>query len=271
MPPHLLSPERLTETLATQLGQFDHINWVTHTGSTNADLMAQAYLPIGSCQLLGAHLQTAGRGRAGRVWHNTADQSLTFSCCFETDLKPLALNGLSLALGVGTCEALRAFCPAHQIDRLKLKWPNDLMFEHGKLAGILVETQINAKRIRIVVGMGINLTHAQALGETLGRQVSALNSIFSLNTDTLTSIICHVATAWHDIVFHYTQHNFLAFAPRFTQLDYLANQPIDVLQHQNLLLQGMACGIDSHGALRVCNEQGVTAVTVGDISVRLQQ
>lgn len=270
MPLTLPAPAQLNDALRIHLGQFARVNWVTQTGSTNADLMSQHDLLMGQSQLLGAHLQTAGRGRAGRVWLNKTGQSLTFSCGFETDLKPTQLNGLSLALGVGACEALRAQCPADQVDRLKLKWPNDLMFEHGKLAGILVETQINAKRIRIVVGMGINLTHAQTLGDTLGRQVAALNDIITLNHATIMALIGNVASSWHDIVFKYAQHGFAFFLPRFTHLDYLANQPVEVFQHQIHLFEGIAHGIDSQGALQVQNDEGIKAVTVGDVSVRLQ-
>ncbi len=270
MPLTLPSPAQLNDALSAHLGQFTRVNWVAQTGSTNADLMSQHDLLIGQSQLLGAHLQTAGRGRAGRIWLNQTGQSLTFSCGFETDLKPTQLNGLSLALGVGACEALRARCPTDRVDRLKLKWPNDLMFDHGKLAGILVETQINAKRIRIVVGMGINLTQAQALGDTLGRQVAALNDIFTLDHATIVTLIGKVASSWHDIVFNYAQHGFVIFLPRFKHLDYLANQPVDVLQHQNHLFAGIAEGIDSQGALQVRNAQGIKAVTVGDVSVRLQ-
>lgn len=270
MPLTLPSPAQLNDALRTHLGQFARINWVAQTGSTNADLMSQHDLLVGQSQLLGAHLQTAGRGRAGRVWLNKTGQSLTFSCAFETDLKPSQLNGLSLALGVGACEALRAQCSADQVDRLKLKWPNDLMFEHGKLAGILVETQINVKRIRIVVGMGINLTHAQALGDKLGRQVAALNDIITLNCATVITLISNVASSWHDIVFKYAQHGFVDFLPRFTHLDYLVNQPVEVLQHQNHLFEGIALGVDSQGVLQVRNDQGIKAVTVGDVSVRLQ-
>jgi len=233
--------------------------------------MSHHDLSVGQSELLGTHLQTAGRGRAGRVWHNAPDQSLTFSCGFETDLKPLELNGLSLAFGVGACEALRAQCPTDQVDRLKLKWPNDLMFDHGKLAGILVETQINAKRIRIVVGMGMNLTHAQELGDTLGRQVAASNDIFALDHEMLVTLIRNVAASWHDIIFNYAQKGFLTFKRRFTHLDYLKNQPVEVLQHQNRLFEGIAQGIDSQGALLISHDQSITAVTVGDISVRLQK
>jgi BirA family biotin operon repressor/biotin-[acetyl-CoA-carboxylase] ligase len=266
----LPSPERLTQSLALQLNQFTQTNWVMQTGSTNVDLSSLTHEPMGSSQLLGAHHQTAGRGRAGRVWHNTTGQSLTFSCGFETDLKPLQLNGLSLALGVGACEALRAQCPANQADRIKLKWPNDLMFDDGKLAGILIETHINAKRIRIVVGIGLNLTHAQELSDQLGRPVAALNDFIGTNPETVTALVSQIASSWHEIVFKYAQQGFLTFMPRFTRLDYLANKPVEVLQYQNRLFEGIAQGIDSQGALQVQNEQGLTAITVGDVSVRIQ-
>jgi BirA family biotin operon repressor/biotin-[acetyl-CoA-carboxylase] ligase len=268
---NLPSPDEITSILNKQLTPFTRINWVAQTGSTNADLMSSHNLSAGQSQLLGAHLQTSGRGRAGRVWHNTAEQSLTFSCGFETNLKATELNGLSLAIGVGACEAMRSLCQTQNIDRLKLKWPNDLMIDHGKLAGILVETQINTKRIRVVAGIGINLTHAKQLSNTIGREVSALNDIIALSPETVINLINKIASSWHDIVFNYAQRNLSTFEARFKHLDYLLNQSVDVVQHQSPLFEGIAQGINSQGALLVRHNQETRAVTVGDISVRMKR
>jgi BirA family transcriptional regulator, biotin operon repressor / biotin---[acetyl-CoA-carboxylase] ligase len=266
---NLPSPEEITSILSKQLTPFTRMNWVAQTGSTNADLMSNHDLSMGQSQLLGAHLQTTGRGRAGRVWHNTAGQSLTFSCGFETNLKATELNGLSLALGVGACESIRKLCPGENIEQLKLKWPNDLMFHHGKLAGILVETQINTQRIRVIVGIGINLIHAKQLSNTIGREVSALNDFMTLKPEGVVTLINKIATTWHNIIFNYANNNLLTFEQRFKHLDYLLNQPVTVTQNQSTLFEGIAQGINSQGALLVHNGLKTRAVTVGDISVRV--
>lgn len=269
MPSHEINSNGLTQKLRLNLSQYTHIDWLAQTGSTNADLMAQPRQTIGSSQLLGADLQIAGRGRAGRAWHNTAGQSLTFSCGFETALVPTELTGLSLALGVGACEALRALCTTTWVNRLKLKWPNDLMLDDGKLAGILVETQISHQRVRIVVGIGINLSHAGTLSRNLGRQVAAWESLQSINEQNLSDIVCAIATAWHRIVFGYAQATFKSYVTPFAHLDYLSQQPVLVMHNDRCLIEGIATGVNLKGALTVTHDQGVEHVTIGDVSIRL--
>lgn len=97
-------------------------------------------LPIGSIVI--ADHQTAGRGRLDRPWEAPPGTALLVS--FVLDPDPL----LSLAAGVAAAEACGP--------RVRLKWPNDLLLDGGKLGGILVE----ATPAKAVVGIGINLTWA---------------------------------------------------------------------------------------------------------------
>ena len=152
--PHALAfpePAELAAALRARLPGFGHIGWERTTGSTNADLMRQVRGPgagrAGSPApwLLGAHLQTAGRGRVGRTWENQIGDALMFSCAFVAKIPLATLPGLSPALGVAACEALRGLLRDQawaDARRLVLKWPNDIQFDDAKLAGILVETAL---------------------------------------------------------------------------------------------------------------------------------
>ena len=128
------TPNTFQERLSALLPGFSSVNWVDSTGSTNKDLGDLAREMVGATswpRLLGAHLQTAGKGRAARPWHNTAGACLMFSCGFAPRIGAGELPGIAPALGIASCLAIRSLLvprlgvrAAHQ---LTLKWPNDLL------------------------------------------------------------------------------------------------------------------------------------------------
>lgn len=123
--------------------------------STNSVLMqaAEAGAPDGS--VVCAEYQFAGRGRRGREWQAVLGGSLTFSVLWRFEEGIAALVGLSLAVGVAIARALNRFSPYP----VKLKWPNDVLVDYRKLAGILVEIQGDIQGPSFaVVGIGLNVS-----------------------------------------------------------------------------------------------------------------
>jgi len=129
--------------------------------STNTRLMQRAAQGARSGLALAAEVQTAGRGRRGRVWHSGLGHTLTFSLLWQFVQGARELGGLSLAVGVGLVRALRA-AGAHAA---QLKWPNDVVLPSGKLAGILIEMQGDVLGpSTAVIGVGVNVrTDARVL------------------------------------------------------------------------------------------------------------
>jgi BirA family transcriptional regulator, biotin operon repressor / biotin---[acetyl-CoA-carboxylase] ligase len=124
-------------------------------GSTNdeAGRLARAGASHGTVVI--ARAQTAGRGRSGRVWQSPPDAGLYVSAVVRPPFVDLVdVPPMTLAIGIGLCEAVRA-CGAAAV----LKWPNDLLVDGKKLAGVLVESQSQGSRLEsVVVGIGVNLT-----------------------------------------------------------------------------------------------------------------
>lgn len=157
-----LSPEALTAALRPGWAR---VTVVAETGSTNADLLADASAPDRS--VLVAEYQTAGRGRLDRTWTAPAGRALTFSVLLRPAV-PLATWGwLPLLTGVALREAVVAATGVEA----GLKWPNDLLAVPAaadaapavgalprKLAGILAQTSGRA----VVVGIGLNVTTTSA-------------------------------------------------------------------------------------------------------------
>ncbi len=116
-------------------------------GSTNSTLLQSG------CSV--ADEQTAGRGRVGRSWHGDSG-TLTFSildCVTRHGLKNEQIPRIAIVAGVSIAEAIESFAgPIHT----RLKWPNDVYIDGGKVAGILVEG-ISGRPSRYVLGVGINV------------------------------------------------------------------------------------------------------------------
>jgi len=137
----LLGPGRLWRDLRV----------VAETGSTNADLLAAAAGGAGEGMVLGAEAQSAGRGRMGRHWVSPPRAGLMFSVLLRPAAVPAARRGwVPLLTGVAVASALSAQAGVDA----RLKWPNDVLVNGAKLAGILAEQTGDA----IVVGTGINVS-----------------------------------------------------------------------------------------------------------------
>ncbi|MFC4845836.1 biotin--[acetyl-CoA-carboxylase] ligase [Hephaestia sp. GCM10023244] len=125
---------------------------VAETGSTNADLIALARDGVPEGLWLRAERQTAGRGRQGRAWASPVGNLYASTIVRLRPADPAAAT-LALVVAVAVEEAVSLFLPAQEPAGLALKWPNDLLFDGAKLAGILLERAGDA----VVIGVGINL------------------------------------------------------------------------------------------------------------------
>ncbi|KJX75509.1 biotin-- protein ligase [Mycobacterium lepromatosis] len=146
-----------------------HLDVVTQTGSTNADLLAQAAsgIDIDGAVLIAEH-QTAGRGRHGRSWSASPRAQITMSIGVSVADVPVATWAwLSLATGIAVLDTVAPLLDVTGVDA-GLKWPNDVLAgppgSKGKLAGILAEVV----RQVIVVGVGLNVTQAPDEVDGLG-------------------------------------------------------------------------------------------------------
>lgn len=98
--------------------------------------------------------QTAGRGRAGRVWSAVPGSSLLCSILLRPSLPADRLGPLPLAVGVAVAETIESFVPR----ACGLKWPNDVLIDGRKVAGILLQSRLSARGMAyLIVGIGINV------------------------------------------------------------------------------------------------------------------
>lgn len=262
----LAPPATMRAALAERLPAFAQVDWVEQTGSTNTDLLAQARQGNGArARLLGAHSQQSGHGRAGRPWRAQVGHTLLFSCAFDINLSPASLPMLSPLAGLLACEALRELAPDATLD---LKWPNDVQRDGAKLAGILVEsTRSRTGRQVVVIGMGLNLSGAADLSQTLERAVADWQDLPGDPID----IVAQCAHAWQRTLEPLTGEDFTPFVARYAAVDALLGRTVRVIDRGTVLREACAAGLDVQGRLLIRDAQGqLSPVSVGEISVRAQ-
>jgi BirA family biotin operon repressor/biotin-[acetyl-CoA-carboxylase] ligase len=238
------------------------IEVIQQTGSTNADLLARVP-QLARPTLLMALSQTAGRGRAGRSWLSAPGSSLTFSLAWKLRGPLARLAGLPLAVGVTLAEALAA-----QGVRVQLKWPNDVLKDGSKLAGILVETQAAADgAIWAVVGIGLNLLLPDELERQIGRPAAGAPWLAQMDRAVLMAAL---ADALHDALQQFDADGFAPFCGRWNQLHAWRGLPVAIMDGGAVLHAGSAAGVDQSGRLLLDTDHGRIEVLSGDVSLRQQ-
>jgi len=127
-----------------------------------------------------AESQRQGRGRRGRRWISPPQAGVLMSVLLIDPASSLAHDALTIAAGVATTQGVEDACGV----QCRLKWPNDVLLDDGKLAGVLVEVRRRASRRCVVVGIGVNVNAApparqvgqpaRSLAQCLGHSVERI-------------------------------------------------------------------------------------------------
>ncbi|HEX41261.1 MAG TPA: biotin--[acetyl-CoA-carboxylase] ligase [Phycisphaerales bacterium] len=148
-PQEPLDPDRIAAGLSTRrIGRKGVV--FAETASTNDLATRYATDPANDGLAVFAEHQTAGRGRAGAAWHSDPGKSLLCSVLLLGSPCPGEL--LSLAAAVAVAETLNDDLRV----RARIKWPNDILINGKKVAGILLETRGAARRVAHIIGIGVN-------------------------------------------------------------------------------------------------------------------
>ncbi len=127
-----------------------------------AHRIAAAGAPAGT--LVIANEQTAGRGRGGKSWQSSPGAGIWLTL-IERPTETSGLGVLSLRVGLAAAEALDRFAA----EPIRLKWPNDLYADRGKLAGILVEARWREQSVEwVAIGLGVNVKAPENIENAAG-------------------------------------------------------------------------------------------------------
>jgi BirA family biotin operon repressor/biotin-[acetyl-CoA-carboxylase] ligase len=149
-----LSQRRLEAALCGT-GLWREIRVVASTVSTNADVAGEARAGAAQGLVVLAEQQQGGRGRLDRTWESPARAGILMSALLRPAVPLPALSLVPLVAGVAVAEALRE---VGQVDAT-LKWPNDVLVDGRKVAGLLVERVSGSSAPpAVVVGIGVNVS-----------------------------------------------------------------------------------------------------------------
>ncbi|MFQ5508703.1 MAG: biotin--[acetyl-CoA-carboxylase] ligase [Leptospirillia bacterium] len=183
--PEALHPREVASALSSRWLGSRMVVWQS-VDSTNRAAMEDAGLGHGA--VVAALCQPSGRGRLGRTW-NSPPGSLPFSVVLSPGIPLEHMQTVTLATALGLAQGIEAATGV----RVGIKWPNDLIWEGRKLAGILTEARSDPDRVvRSVVGVGLNVTtrtddfppelqaRAASLEMAGGRDISASSLLAAL-------------------------------------------------------------------------------------------
>jgi BirA family biotin operon repressor/biotin-[acetyl-CoA-carboxylase] ligase len=143
-----------TERARRRLRLGSPVSWPEQTESTNDDALAAAKKGALHGALFGAETQTRGRGRRGSDWHSTPGAGLWFSLLLRPRLRAEVAPLVALCAGLSVREVVAARASASVL----VKWPNDVLADGLKVAGVLVESQVSGQQVSsVVVGIGLNV------------------------------------------------------------------------------------------------------------------
>ena len=231
--------------------------------STNTTLLEQAVAGAAAGLMLAAELQTRGRGRRGRVWHAGLGGALTFSVLWRFEQGAGSLAGLGLAVGVAL---VRALCSLGVQDAT-LKWPNDLLIRHQKLAGTLVEIQGDVLGPSLaVVGVGINFRLDTSTRERVDQAATDLVSagISCDRNSVLGRVLWHLA----EVLNAFRDQGFGPLRDEWESYHVYAGRAVVVRLPDGEREEGTVAGVDDNGALLLQTRAGLRRFHSGEVSLR---
>ncbi|MFA7555552.1 MAG: bifunctional biotin--[acetyl-CoA-carboxylase] ligase/biotin operon repressor BirA [Spongiibacteraceae bacterium] len=256
-----LIESELTVGAAALISEIDVQDAIT---STNRVAMEKALQGGAKGYVCTAEQQSAGRGRRGRAWVSPYAGNIYLSVVWEFSGGASALEGLSLAVGVAVADALAKA----GVGGVGLKWPNDILYEDKKLAGILIEMTGDADGLcQVVIGVGLNVAMPAKVAADIDQawvDVASINPR-AAERNRLLGLVLNELMPLLEV---FARSGFSVYRDRWAELDAYLGKTISIIQGNDITV-GCALGIDDTGAIKIETEQGVRVFNGGEVSLRL--
>ncbi|MBK5291593.1 MAG: biotin--[acetyl-CoA-carboxylase] ligase [Acidobacteriia bacterium] len=225
----------------------DHtIHWFASTGSTMTEAARLAAAGCASGTVVGADEQTAGIGRQGHLWHSEPGNGLYVSIVLRQQFPVDAFPGLTLAIGLAVREAVLE-ASGIQCD---LRWPNDLLVDGRKCAGILLRMEAPA----LIAGIGINVNHA-AFPEDLASRATSLR-LAGGRTIAREDLLVQVLEAVDRYCRLILEEGIQPVLRLFTQASSYVSGRRVIVDEGGSILNGTTAGLDAAGFLLLRRDNG---------------
>jgi BirA family transcriptional regulator, biotin operon repressor / biotin---[acetyl-CoA-carboxylase] ligase len=271
-----LSEKALRRLLVRPGSLWQDVTVVPETGSTNADLATAAKAGAPEGTVLIAEAQLSGRGRLGRDWSAPPRSGLLFSVLLRPPVEPQRLGWLPLLTGVAVVAAVRRMTARARAGDFgeptgdvavdaRLKWPNDVLVDERKLAGILAERVGTPSGDAVVMGVGLNVSlRAEELPVPAATSLVLEDAAFTDREPLLRAIL-------RELDGRYAAWCAVGGDPEgglradYEDLCDTLGRPVRVQLPGSEAIDGTADGIDSTGCLVVRTSEGDRAISAGDV------
>ena len=215
--------------------------------STNLFLSNRPYSK--KTQICVTRQQSDGRGQYGRKWVSQKDGSILFSIR-QNFIQEENLSGLSLIIGLAIIKVLEN---EYSYQGFKIKWPNDIYFKDSKLAGILLENQIQSGIQSVVIGVGLNYNLGKNFNcDTpwidLSQMQQKIPEIHQLIAKLINNILLSID--------NFKNQGLMDLELEWDQYDMLNGCKLKISQSDEIV-EGIVTGINDKGGLKVLTKNGV--------------
>lgn len=211
-----------------------------------------------------AEEQTKGRGRNGRSWVSGFGEGLTFSInWYFKEYAPSQLSSLSLVVGIALIRVLKSL----SIEHIYLKWPNDVLFNHHKLAGVLIELRSGMEKgCNAVIGIGINFNLSNTTRTNIAAETTDLfqmtGKLFDRNL-----VLSVLLIELRKVISDFEKFGFCFFKSEWLSYHAYEGKRVCLKTPKNQIM-GIVDGVDDDGALFLLTDSGREIFNVGDVSLR---
>ncbi len=208
--------------------------------------------------------QTAGHGRFQRKWISQPERSITMSMViWPQSMHDPILQGASMS----TALAVRATLQEYNIESM-VKWPNDVLADGRKTAGILAEYDSSHNILVIGIGINVNMTANDLSDPCLNQQHATSMSIQTAHGFNIAEVIASLIKNAETVINNLRKTGFEQLLTEWTRYDYLAGRKI-LVSTKDGFLSGSYSGLNENGKLRIIDENGQEhTFWTGDVSIK---
>lgn len=244
-----------TKTFGNKIYTFQTIDSTNNCAKTVANVGAAEGIVVI------AEEQTEGKGRLGRSWQANSGENLTFSLLLRPKVHAEAINLLPLLVAVAVAQAIERTTKL----KVECKWPNDLLINKRKVAGILIEGSVRQNVVDyVVIGLGINVNQTQFPRELLQKATSLkLESNQEIDrTKLFKEILVSLETSYKPSIVNGLQ----SIVPSWLERATMMNKPI-VVSEQGNVITGTVKGLSKNGGLILQTDGTEKTLFAGDVTI----
>jgi BirA family biotin operon repressor/biotin-[acetyl-CoA-carboxylase] ligase len=271
-PLDLLDQESIIKNISSELrNQMQDIKIFQSIDSTSSYIMKLAQ--SGELALSGnkvfvclAEQQTAGKGRRGRSWVSPFGHNLYFTVARQFNTGISELEGLSLVIALAVTRVLER----NKIEGLGIKWPNDILWQGKKLAGILLEISGDPTGLsQVLIGLGLNVSANPQAMTNVDQAWVDLKTISGKVPDR-NKLVAELLAEIIEMIDEFENKGFAAFKNEWGDFDALQGQEVELKTHTNQPtgILGKVMGVNNQGALLLHTKNGIETFHGGELSPR---